>query len=627
MEFLMKAETSPSRGNKIIVRAVIRARSATALAALFAMAALAGCQATTPPADTPAEDSRGAAGQDVPMPALLPIGDVQGHAARSTHLDQQVSIQGVVVGNFAKELQGVFVQSERDDGDPQTAEGIFVERDADAQPQLHTGDRVRVSGRVAELGDDGASLTTLRETVIEVIGHGDVAPTTLSQAPASSADWERYEGMLLKIDAPLTVSGNEGLASYGELTASFGARLFQPTEVAAPGAAANALAQENARRTLLLDDDRTSKDPQNLWFLSKGLNAAEPVRAGSVLRGVVGVLDQRRGSYRLQLTEKLEVQQAPRPAPPTVPGDLRVASLNLLNLFNGDGAGGGFPTERGAQTSEQYQRQQQKLVASVQALAPDIAALMEVENDGSGAQSTAAEFAAALNAAGPNRDYKLIDTGDKLGNDAIHVAMLYRSSRVTPQGAAASLTGGPFAGHSRVPMAQAFRAGAGPVFVIAVNHFKSKGCGHDDKQAQGADADQHDGQSCWNATRLESARELQTWLANDPTHAHSKLQLIVGDLNAYAQEDPLRLLRAAGWQDAFALAKVAQPYSFVFDGQAGRLDHALLSPALSKRLRGAAEWHNNSDEAEFFDYHLDGAAGPYRASDHDPILLGFDLGR
>jgi hypothetical protein len=264
-------------------------------------------------------------------------------------------------------------------------------------------------------------------------------------------------------------------------------------------------------------------------------------------------------------------------------------------------------------------------VAVVQALAPDVAALMEVENDGSGPESTVAQFVTALNATGPARDYRFVDTGKRLGGDSIRVAMIYRGTRVTLRGRAASLSGGPFAGRSREPLAQAFRAGSGPDFVLVANHFKSKGCGRDSDRAQGRDADQHDGQGCWNPVRVASAERLLAWLATDPTHSASRLTLIAGDLNAHALEDPLRVLREAGWQDAFALARVEHPYSFVFAGQAGRLDHALLDPALAPRLRGAVEWHNNSDEAEFFDYHQDREGDPYRASDHDPILLGFDL--
>ncbi len=462
--------------------------------AVIAALMLSACQAQTPAA-APVGGDNGAAGQDVPTPPMLSVGQVQGRAARSTRVDQLVSIQGVVVGNFSKGLQGVFVQSERDDGDPQTAEGLFVEHAANAEPKLRTGDRVRVSGRVVEQGDDDGPLTALRDTVIEVIGEGEVVPLVLDRAPESAADWERYEGMAIRISAPLTVSGNDGLSRYGEITASFDGRLFQATEMALPGAPARRVEADNARRTLLLDDDRTSKNPRNLWFLKEELDDSHPVRAGSVLHNVVGVLDQRRGDYRLQLTDKLDVRQAPRPPAPTVPGDLRIASLNLLNLFNGDGRGDGFPTERGAETFEQYRQQQQKLVAVVQALAPDVAALMEVENDGSGADSTLAQFVAALNAAGPARDYRFIDSGERLGTDSIRVAIIYRSQRVRPQGRAASLSGGPFAGSSRAPLAQAFRAGDGPAFVVVANHFKSKGCGRDQHLAQGPDADQGDGQS------------------------------------------------------------------------------------------------------------------------------------
>ena len=424
----------------------------------------------------------------------------------------------------------------------------------------------------------------------------------------------------------LTITGNSGLAGYGELALSFGGRLYTPTEIALPGAAANAVAQDNARRLVLLDDNRSSKDPKNLWFLKQPLTDAAPVRVGSVLDEAIGVLDQRRGRYRLQLAEPLNIRQAPRLAPPNLAGDIRIASLNMHNYFNGDGHGGGFPTSRGAQSADEQSEQQRKLIAEVQGLNPDLAALMEMENDGNGADSALAQFVAALNAAGPARDWRVVPVPQRPGQDEIRVAMIYRSSKLQLQGVAAQLSTGPYAGRSRVPMAQAFRAGRGPVFVVVANHFKSKGCGRDADQAQGADADQHDGQSCWNSVRLQSARLLQDWLASDPTHSGQAPTLLVGDFNAYAMEDPMRQLRAAGWQDAFALKPgEGRPYSFNYDNFSGRLDHALLDASMAKYLRGAAEWHNNSDEAEAFDEQRERDGDPWRASDHDPILLGFDL--
>ena len=407
----------------------------------LALLGLASCQAATPPD----ANDRAARGRDVPEPALVAIGQVQGSGPRSPMEGRQVSVQGVVVGSFAQGLGGVFLQSERDDGDPATAEGLFLERSPKDEPALRFGERLRVSGTVSEFGDGRATLTGLRDISVRVLGERDPAQMELrlTGAPDGAAGWERYEGMRLRITVPLTVSGNHNLTRQGELIASFDGRLVQPTELAAPGPEAAAIAADNARRTLLLDDNRLGKDPRSLWFLREPLSDRAPLRAGSLLEDVVGVLDQRRGDYRLQLAEPLRVRHASRPRAPGVSGERRIAAFNLLNLFNGDGAGGGFPTPRGAESAEHFAEQQRKLVASVQALQPDVAALMEVENDGPGADSALAQFVSALNAAGPVRDWRAIEPASRPGSDEIRTAIIYRSSRVRPVGAAALLRGGP----------------------------------------------------------------------------------------------------------------------------------------------------------------------------------------
>ena len=575
---------------------------------------LAGCQTLTDKASVAA-----------PAEGVQAIGQVQGAGARSPLEGRQVTVEGIVVANFSKGLGGVFLQSEAGDGDDASAEGLFLPRQPDAEPRLRRGDRVRVTGIVVEQGEGAQTLTALASQSVQVTGRGEVTPRLLTQPPATAAGWESLEGELLSITAPLTVTGNDGLARFGERSTSFGGRLYAPTETAAPGAQAQAIAAENARLSLRLDDARSGQDPKSLWFLPGDWNDAAPLRTGSVITGVQGVLDERFGGHRLQLTEALgAIQQAPRPDAPTVPGDRRIAGFNVLNLFNGDGKGGGFPTERGAATPADHARQVAKLVAAVQALDPDLAALMELENDGFGPDSSVAQFVAALNATGPHDDWRFVDTGEGPGSNVIRVGIIYRSSRVQAVGKPASLAEGPFERASRAPLAQAFRAGSGPVFVVVANHFKSKGgC----EKATGGDADSGDGQACFNATRVESARRLNEWLATDPTGASPEGSLVIGDLNAHAQEDPLRLLYSRGWQDAYALAKSDRPYSFVWAGQSARLDHALLDAGLAGRLRGAAEWHANADESDRFDYRLDDGKDPWRASDHDPMLLGFDLAR
>ncbi|HEX4854003.1 ExeM/NucH family extracellular endonuclease [Arenimonas sp.] len=581
------------------------------LTVLLALAA--GCQ-TAGPRDAAAR------------PDPIAIGAVQGPSDRSPLVGQRVTVDGVVVGDFGKGFGGVSLQSRADDGDPLTAEGLFLVQGGQPAVALAVGDHVRATGTVKELGPDGASLTALVEVEATVLARGiAMAPTVVTAAPIPQG-WEAFEGMLLQVDAPMTVTGNDGLMRFGELVVSFDGRRFAPTERTAPGPEADALAQENFHVMLRLDDGLSAQNPGEPWFLREPLSDERPLRTGSVIAGATGVLDQRFGSHRLQLVAPLgAITQAPRPAPPTVPGDRRIVGLNVLNLFNGDGRGGGFPTERGAARAADHARQQAKLVATVQALDPDLLALMELENDGFGPESAVAQFVAALNAAGPHADWRFVDAGEGPGEGSIRVGLVYRATRFQTVGAPATLLEAPFNRGSRAPIAQAFRAGNGPVFVVVANHFKSKGGCRPDAPA--GDGDQGDGQACFNATRVASSEALHAWLATDPTGTRPAGQLVIGDLNAHAQEDPLRTLYARGWRDAFEVAGVEQPYSYVWAGLSARLDHALVDAGLAARLRGAAEWHNSADESERFGYALDDDADPWRASDHDPVLLGLDLAR
>lgn len=560
-----------------------------------------------------------------------PIGQVQGHDAASPLVGRRLVVEGTVTAALTGEgdgFEGWFVQDGGDD-DEASSDALFVR----AMPgvSLHVGDRVRVIGRVLELDTGrGSRLTALEPEAARVLGPGRTETLVLDAPPA---DWSRYEGMRIGIGRPLTLADTGDIMKDGRALVAFDGPLWQAGERAAPGSdAARAVAADNARRRLWLDDGRIAGAPAlDGGVLPPGYVQA---RSGSALEGVEGVLDARDGGWRLHLTATPTLRAAARePAPKAGEADdLRIAAFNLENLFNGDGRGGGFPTARGARDAVEYRRQQDKLVATIQGLKPDIAALMELENDGYGPDSTLAQLVERLRRDGG--DWRYVATcalpcaADLRGpgSDQIRVGMIYRGDRVAARGGAVTLQGGPFDNGSRVPLAQAFvalRRGrpAGPAFTVAANHFKSKGCG---PQAQGADRDTGDGAACWNALRTESARRLDAWLKTDPTHSGSDLAVILGDLNAYAEEEPVRTLKDAGWRDAFAVAKVARPYSYVYRGELGRLDHALLSPSLAARLRGAVEWHSNADEPLSAGYR-GGAGGPWRSSDHDPLLLAFRL--
>ncbi|HEX7803807.1 MAG TPA: ExeM/NucH family extracellular endonuclease [Pseudoxanthomonas sp.] len=548
--------------------------------------------------------------------SVITIGRAQGRGDRSPLEGQQVIVQGTITGNFVDGMGGFFLQ-DGGDGDPFTSDGLFVVPPKTSRTKLRTGDTVRVYGRVFEDVGDGKSVgtsTTVQAERIEPVKLPKAVPVIPTVFTAPPDRWEVLEGMLVMIDAPLSLNGTD--TRYAETSASFDGRLWTPSEIAAPGSDRfREVERFNARRRIVLDDASSRRDPKTVWYLPEGVP-----RSGSTASGAQGIVDQRQGSYRLQLTTPLEAKPAARPAAPKVAGNLRVAVFNMENLFNGDGKGGGFPTLRGAKAPTQLKAQTDKLVLTLKALNPDIAALMELENDGYGPQSSLAQFVDALNEGGG--DWRFVDAQKGPGGDEIRVGLIYRKSRVTPVGKPAVLEEGPFGARSRVPLAQTFRRGkSGQSFLVVANHFKSKGC----TEATGADTDQRDGQACWNALRLDSAQRLDAWLKTDPTGQRNDKKLVVGDFNAYAMEDPVRLLRERGWKDAFAVAKIQQPYSYLYGGMLGRLDHALLSPALAKRLRGAAEWHSNADEPEAEGYAGSDIEGPWRSSDHDPMVLGFDL--
>jgi len=178
---------------------------------------------------------------------------------------------------------------------------------------------------------------------------------------------------------------------------------------------------------------------------------------------------------------------------------------------------------------------------------------------------------------------------------------------------------------NRPVLAQSFSENmSGEVFTVAVNHLKSKG------SPCSGDPDTGDGQGNCNLTRTTAAVALVDWLDDDPTGSDSDNFLILGDLNAYSQEDPLGIINASYTDliEAFVGTGVVDgAYSFNFSGESGSLDHALSSPSMLANVVGAAIWHINADEPRALDYNDFNQPGLYnadefRSSDHDPLVVG-----
>jgi hypothetical protein len=284
------------------------------------------------------------------------------------------------------------------------------------------------------------------------------------------------------------------------------------------------------------------------------------------------------GVYRILPTATPNfVHSNPRPAAPTIDAaaNLKIASFNVLNFFNGDGLGGGFPTARGANTPSEFTRQKNKIVKALVGLNADVIGVLEIENDGYDTYSAIAELAAALNTATGSSAWKFINPGlSQIGTDAIAVGFLYRSDRVSAIGETAILDSSIeplfIDTKNRPTLAQSFRANSNrAVVTVAINHLKSKGSDCNDL----GDVDAGDGQGNCNITRTQAAQALVSWLNTIPTGVNDKDYLIIGDLNAYAKEDPITTIINAGYTDLIHKFGGASAYSYVFDGQAGYLDH------------------------------------------------------
>lgn len=566
------------------------------------------------------------------------ISAVQGEGAASPLAGERHEIEAVVVGDFqdtASGLGGFYLQEEDADQDglATSSEGLFV-YDNGFGVDVNVGDLVRVGGQVTEYFD----FTELNQVDgVAVCGSGYSVTAAEVSLPFADADHaERYEGMLANFAQTLTVSDNYNLGRYGELGLSAG-RLYQPTHLAEPGPAAQAQQAANELNRILLDDGSTVQNPEPVPHPAPGLSAENTLRAGATLTGLRGTIGYGFGAYRVHPVETPQFADAqPRTASPALPGtgSLRVASFNVLNYFNGDGNGGGFPTARGADTFDEFQRQRDKIIAAISGLDADIVGLLEIENDGYGPDSAIQELVDGLNAAAGSQIYAFVDPGqEQVGTDAIAVGIIYRNDRVQPLGAAATIEEFPFDYGNRPPLLQAFtEIASGETLTLAINHFRSKGsCPNDGS----LNDDQNDGQGCWNQARIQAADALTNWIASDPAGTGVERVLILGDLNSYARENPISTLKDAGYTNLLASFHGDAAHSYVYQAQAGYLDHALANAALAPLVTGVADWHINADEPRILDYNteyksatqLDSLynADPYRASDHDPLVVELDL--
>lgn len=493
-----------------------------------------------------------------------------------------------------------------------------------------------VTGMVEESSDLTQINVTGGGASVTVVSSGNTLPTaaSLDLPIAAEADYEAFEGMLITLIDDAVVTETFGIARYGEFAVSETERLIQFSECNTPNPATVGAYEDLLDLSRLTVDDGRSGDNVFPIILPDGSNltATNSLRSGTVFTGLTGVLDERFTGYRMQFTGfTTQVNNARPAAAPAVGGFISVVGMNVLNYFT-------TFNSRGANNQDEFDRQEAKIVAAICELDADILGLVEIENNGFGATGALQTLIDAIQAqCGTVYDFVV---NPNPGSDQIQVALIYKPSVVEESGTAANLTvaAGLF-NSNRIPLTQTFRVvepgnmNFGQEVSVCVNHWKSKGgsCGAGDDDTGGAG-------SC-NGTRLAAATTILDWLTNDdPTGTGVTNQLVIGDLNAYSEETPLTTFTDAGWSNtvrdnagggSFPCGSIA---SYVFRGEWGSLDHVLASPAMAGKITGAIPWGVNAEEPTALDYDTQFnnpalyGTDFYRFSDHNPVVVGLDLG-
>lgn len=480
----------------------------------------------------------------------------------------------------------------------------------------------------------------------ERIDQDRVGESVVIRGELQSVDWQSMVGRKLTVEGDLVVVDTYDLLRRGQVKVAR-SRLYVPTSRVDPNdadpngnsfeggsnvAKVTEAQKANDQAVITLDDGSADQNIYPPMLFPELGKTQETVRVGMVINGFSGRMVQAGSRLLLVPDEPLKWTPAPRPQRPSVgDADITVASYNVLNYFSTIDDGNN--NARGADSASELERQEEKLVSAITALQSDVIGLMELENNVEAEE----RLIAALNRSLGKEVFKGCGIPDGFddapgGTDSIRVGIIYRSDRVTPVGACTLVRDDAFF-VARTPIVQTFQSKAkAKPFTVIVNHFKSKG-GAD--SADKANKNKGDGQAAYNAARRAQSLAICKYIGELEKNTPKSRVLVIGDLNAYQQEDPVDAMRANGLIDLTeTFGESSDPgnaethYSFVYYGQSGSLDHALATEALASDVTGIATWHINADEPRFLDYNEEFVpktlfkVNPYRSSDHDPVLIG-----
>ncbi|KJY84292.1 nuclease [Vibrio galatheae] len=628
--------------------------------------------------------------QDGQTPNFTAIQDIQGEGDTSPFIngypyitDQDFYVQGVVSAVTTGLTKGFYLQALSDDYNPDTSEGLFVHTNQSSS-ELQPGDVVCVKGKVQEYYNH----TQLKTESNNWVKQGEQAAPSATEIEILPSDsdfdrtLERYEGMLVKTTQALDMRvtrtfGYDYAARRNNMVLAQGRINMQPNQNFAAGSVlAEQQSIENAQRRLFVESDAKAADGEIPYYPDFGRTDVDQdgstedyIRIDDTIIGLEGVLTYSYGDYRLITTNTLTSENFVRNDPRSQKiemkeGDLRIATFNVLNYFNSPFGGDTNPhgDNRGANSYEEFEVQQAKIVNAILRLDADIIGLMEIENNGFGDSGAIRQLVDQLNAridrkkdrydivAIDSNGDKVTDENDYIGTDVITTGVIYRpkvvklqDSRVIPMPSQQAPEVVDDKGkviedgknYQRDSLAPTFKVkGTKESITVAINHFKSKGssCWEDAAPVEqgGQGGDDLDKQGSCENFRVAAAVALGDALNEIDGH-----KVILGDMNSYGMEDPMLVLTdysqekygktitAArntyivgavqfgdegavitdnyGYINAVAKAHPIS-WSYSYNDEVGALDHLLISPSLEKHFVDATDWHINGGESTLFDY-------------------------
>nr|WP_321375048.1 ExeM/NucH family extracellular endonuclease [uncultured Bacteroides sp.] len=402
---------------------------------------------------------------------------------------------------------------------------------------------------------------------------------------------------------PLTVTKTYYKSASGDITLSPDV-LYSPTEVALPGADANNIAALNEQNKLILKSSSFTYTDNN-----------NTLRTGSKVTRLQGTLYYSNGTYSISPTVQPVFSGNERTSSPGDVGvcNLKIASFNVeYYIAKSSLWGKGY----GADNQAEFDRQRAKILAALKGLDADVYALCEV---GQGNISVT-DLVNGLNEVTSSVNYDYVADNDYHDTTFTKNVFIYNKTKVIPY---KSIYKFGVSGYQLRQIAQAFDLKSnGERLIISVNHLKSKS-----GSGTGNNADIGDGQGSYNYQRKNQAQLVVNTLNTLTSYYADPDVLVVGDMNAYSMEDPIKVYTNNGLVNQLKRYSPSD-YSYVYNGAVGYLDHSLATDKLSQQVTGARPWHINADEPSYLEYSYTTfySADPYRCSDHDPILTGISLG-